>query len=138
MQKDLQPKEVVLDQNGNILAIILDTNLTNSKKEFHTKSDQNFQVGTFNLDSGDSLERHVHLENIRTVNNTSEVLIIQKGELNVEIFDHLKNFVVKKILKKGTLILFIEGGHSFKADKSCKFIEIKQGPYSEGLDKEKF
>ncbi len=138
MQKDLQPKEVVLDQNGNILAIIIDTNLTNLKKEFHTKDDENFQVGTFNLPEGESLDRHVHLENTRNINSTSEVLIILEGELEVEIFDSYKNFVNSRILTKGYLILFLKGGHSFKVNQNCKFIEVKQGPYLEGLDKEKF
>lgn len=138
MQEKLQQTEEILDKNGNRLALIVNTNLTNLKKEFHTKNDENFQVGTFNLPEGESLDRHVHLENIRNINSTSEVLIILEGELEVEIFDNFKNFVYSKVLTKGFLILFLKGGHSFKVNQNCKFIEVKQGPYSEGLDKEKF
>jgi len=138
MQEKIQQKEEILDKNGSLLALIINTNLTNLKKEFHTKNDQNFQVGTFNLSKGESLDRHVHLENTRNINRTSEVLIILEGELEVEIFDSFKNFINTKVLTKGYLILFLKGGHSFKVNQDCKFIEVKQGPYSEGLDKEKF
>lgn len=138
MQKQHQKKEEILDKNGTRLALIVNTNFTNLKKEFHTRNDENFQVGTFNLSEGDSLDRHIHLENTRNINNTSEVLIILEGELEVEIFDNFKNFVKSKVLTKGYLILFLNGGHSFKINQNCKFIEVKQGPYIEGLDKEKF
>ena len=138
MQEKIQQKEEILDKNGSLLALIINTNLTNLKKEFHTKNDQNFQVGTFNLSKGESLDRHVHLENTRNINRTSEVLIILEGVLEVEIFDSFKNFINTKVLTKGYLILFLKGGHSFKVNQDCKFIEVKQGPYSEGLDKEKF
>ena len=138
MQKKLQQKEEILDENGDRLALIVNTNLTDLKKEFHTKNDENFQVGTFNLSEGESLDRHVHLENTRNINSTSEALIILEGELEVEIFDSFKNFINTRVLTKGYLILFLKGGHSFKVNQDCKFIEVKQGPYSEGLDKEKF
>ena len=138
MQKKLQQKEEILDENGDRLALIVNTNLTDLKKELHTKNDENFQVGTFNLSEGESLDRHVHLENTRNINSTSEALIILEGELEVEIFDSFKNFINTRVLTKGYLILFLKGGHSFKVNQDCKFIEVKQGPYSEGLDKEKF
>lgn len=138
MQEKNDSKEVIKDNNGEILAVVIDTNSTNAKKEFHTPNDFSLQVGTFNLEKNESLQRHVHLKHERTIYNTSEVLYIQEGKLNVEIFDSLKVHIINKTLYPGFLIIFCNGGHSFKMHEKTKFIEIKQGPYAEELDKEKF
>ena len=90
------------------------------------------------MTSGEKLERHVHLYNERLVTTTSEVIIVNKGELLVEIYDKNKLFVGEQKISAGELILFLEGGHSFEILEDATFIEIKQGPYLEGLDKEKF
>ena len=138
MQKKFERNEKILDSEENIIAIIVDTNLTNYEKEFHTDHKQSFQIGTFNLPKGEELERHIHLENKRIISNTCETLIILDGKMTVDIYDMNKNFICTKSLSKGNLILFFEGGHKFKIEKTCKFIEVKQGPYIEGLDKKKF
>ncbi len=138
MQEKNETKKIVRDSQGEILAVIVDTNLTNNKKEFHTADDFSLQVGTFNLEQGETLQRHLHLEHERNIHNTSEVLYIQEGELNIGIFDSLKKEVEKITLYPGFLIVFCNGGHSFEMKEKTKFIEIKQGPYIEGLDKEKF
>ena len=138
MQKKFERNEKILDSKENIIAIIVDTNLTNYEKEFHTDHKQSFQIGTFNLRKGEELERHIHLENKRIISNTCETLIVLDGKMSVDIYDINKNFICTKNLSKGKLILFFEGGHKFKIEETCKFIEVKQGPYIEGLDKEKF
>ena len=32
----------------------------------------------------------------------------------------------------------VSGGHGIKIDDDCKFIEVKQGPYSDTADKVRF
>ena len=39
---------------------------------------------------------------------------------------------------ENNIILLLSGGHGFKVIKDCKFLEIKQGPYKIGRDKERF
>ena len=138
MQTNNEYKKEILDENNNLLAIVIDTTLTKQKKEFHTPEHLSFQIGTFNLSKDDILQRHVHFENLRTVKNTAEVLVVFKGEISIEVYDTSKKFVENILITDGQLILFLEGGHSFKAEKDSNFIEIKQGPYSEIQDKEKF
>tara|TARA_B100000902_G_scaffold59643_1_gene66737 strand:- start:19367 stop:19783 length:417 start_codon:yes stop_codon:yes gene_type:complete len=138
MQKKINSTKKINDKNGNLLAIIINSNLEEGKKKFHTSNDLNFQIGTFNLNENDTLERHIHHKNIRTVEYTSEALVILEGKLIVSIFDEKKSFISSHTLTKGHVALFLIGGHSFKIDEDTKFIEIKQGPFQEGLDKEKF
>jgi len=138
MQKKFENKLEIYDNENNLLALKLCINSQENPKEFHTSAEQSIQLGTFNLTSGEKLERHIHLKNERKINTTSEVILVTKGILLVEIFDIDKVFVSKLKIKAGELILFLQGGHSFEVLENVKFIEIKQGPYVEGLDKEKF
>ena len=49
-----------------------------------------------------------------------------------------KKYLKSKILKKGDVILLINGGHGFEMLEKTEMIEIKQGPYSNDKDKTRF
>tara|TARA_B100000989_G_scaffold278579_1_gene240486 strand:+ start:352 stop:768 length:417 start_codon:yes stop_codon:yes gene_type:complete len=138
MQKEIKNRLEIYDNENNLLALKLILHLQQNDKEFHTSNEQSLQLGTFNLQKGESLERHVHLENERTIYNTSEVILVTKGKVKVEIFDKNKIFVTEQIINTSELILFFQGGHSFEILEDAKFVEVKQGPYIEGQDKKRF
>ena len=50
------------------------------------------------------------------------------------IVKKIKNFE-SIVLRRGDVILLRSGIHGFIVDKDCKFLEFKQGPFSETLDK---
>ena len=84
------------------------------------------------------IENHIHLKNKRIVEETGEIIIVQKGKMEVKIFDSQKNLLAKEILNSNCIACFYGGGHVFKMLTDTLFLEIKQGPYNENLDKEKF
>ena len=43
-----------------------------------------------------------------------------------------------EIVNKGQVIALFNGGHGFKSLSNSKFLEVKQGPYIEEQDKERF
>ena len=43
-----------------------------------------------------------------------------------------------EIVNKGQVIALFNGGHGFKSLLNSKFLEVKQGPYTEEQDKERF
>ena len=68
MQKETKNRLEIFDKENNLLALKVILDLQQNDKEFHTSNEQSFQLGTFNLQKGESLERHVHLENERRRN----------------------------------------------------------------------
>jgi hypothetical protein len=54
----------------------------------------------------------------------------------VELFNDKKKFVQSVLLEKGDIILLAFGGHSIKMIENVELIEVKQGPYSQILDKD--
>jgi hypothetical protein len=129
-------KNIFDDKNNLICKIIYpDYELSN---KFYTEDSLPIQVASFNKDSGDVIENHIHLKNKRIVEETGEIIIVQKGKIEVKIFDSEKNLLATEILNNNCIACFYGGGHGFKMLTDTLFLEIKQGPYNEKLDKEKF
>lgn len=127
--------EVISDSDGAVLAIVVRDTRDPMGVHFVTPNDLQQQVAVMNRPAGDQIAAHSHLPVARSVQGTQEVLIIQEGLLEAEIFSHSRKLVAKIQLKAGDLIILVSGGHGFKVVEECKFIEVKQGPYSPGKDK---
>ena len=84
------------------------------------------------------IENHIHLKNKRIVEETGEIIIVQKGKIEVKIFDSEKNLLATEILNNNCIACFYGGGHGFKILTDTLFLEIKQGPYNEKLTKKNF
>ena len=129
----------IIQKDG--LKYALHFNFDNAKesKNFITDHSDPFQVGVFNLKKNENIERHVHNEIEREVKTTSEALIVLNGKIKVSFYDQSNlELVDHVIVVGGELLLMLNGGHSLEILEDSKFLEVKQGPYIEGLDKEKF
>lgn len=115
------------------LAIVVRNNkrytVEEGKTEFITESKLPLQIGFGRLPSEGKIRAHKHNPVSRTVYTTTEVIIITKGILKVEIYDSLSKFIRKVTLTPGDLIMLMKGGHSFECIDECEYTEIKQGPH---------
>ena len=125
-----------IKEEGVLLAQIL-SNLSNkTTTEFATDPKHILQVGTIEVNEKRSIARHRHQQTKRTISGTSEVLIVIKGEVVAKIFSQTTtNLVATRTLLVGMVIVLHTGGHSFESTKDSVLLEIKNGPYSESLDK---
>jgi hypothetical protein len=61
----------------------------------------------------------------------NECWIVLKGVLYVSLFDIDKSKIKNLILKRGSILITVGGGHSInKSSKSTEIVEIKLGPYN--------
>tara|TARA_Y100000996_G_C22557671_1_gene656205 strand:- start:5353 stop:5745 length:393 start_codon:yes stop_codon:yes gene_type:complete len=128
----------IKDKEGNLLALILNSNEIDSEKYFATENSQELQVGIFNLEKDAVIERHIHSEQAREIKTTSEVVLVTEGELIVDIYSKDLELLHTSSLFKGDVLAMFQGGHGLKMGSKCKFIEVKQGPYIEEIDKKTF
>ena len=128
----------IRDKNNKLLAMIFSPNDYKDEKHFLTKDSNEFQIAQFNLDEATEIKRHIHKDQERKINKTSEVIIINEGSLELEIYDEELKLVTKEIVNQGQVIALFNGGHGFKTLSKSKFLEVKQGPYVEDQDKERF
>tara|TARA_B100001057_G_scaffold141270_3_gene141033 strand:+ start:2037 stop:2429 length:393 start_codon:yes stop_codon:yes gene_type:complete len=128
----------IRDKNNKLLAMIFTPNDYKDEKHFLTEDNNEFQIAQFNLDQGTEIKRHIHGKQERKIENTSEVILVNEGSLELEIYDEDLKLVTTEIVNKGQVIALFNGGHGFKSLSNSKFLEVKQGPYIEEQDKERF
>ena len=82
------------------------------------------------------IKAHFHNKVVREVHYTQEVLVIRKGKLKVNLFDHELKPILDVVLNEGDVILLASGGHGFEMLEDCELLEVKQGPYN-GVEADK-
>lgn len=127
---------LILDERNNILAIVIYSNQEFKGIQFISPDYFALQLGTMNRPKGEIVAAHIHKQQIRTVEGTQEVLIVRSGKMLVELFDDKKKFVQSVLVEKGDIILLAFGGHSIKMIENVELVEVKQGPYTQILDKD--
>jgi len=121
-----------------LLAAVIKLSDINIEKNFVTENEEEFQLASFNLVKDTKIERHHHPKQNRQIQNTSEVITVIEGSIEVSIYDENLEFVHKENLVSGETIALFRGGHEIEVIEDTKFIESKQGPYIEDIDKIRF
>ena len=126
------------DKNGKLLATIIRKETMQGDKYFATNDEQDLQIAKFNLKKDTEIIRHIHLDQERKILSTSEVIIITKGVMVVDIYSEDLDLLYSDTINEGDILALFSGGHGLKMSSDCKFIEVKQGPYIEKIDKKRF
>src|SRR5512138_3161021 len=124
--------------NGKPLVYIIRPDPLPDRTTFITPPEFKQQVGFVVYPAGGEIARHIHLALERHLVGTSEVLVLLKGCCLIDIYTDGKELVATKELEAGDIMLMVGGGHGFRMQKDTVFLEIKQGPYLETVEKERF
>ena len=127
-----------IKNNENLLAIIVKNDYKQKGLKFFTSETNTQQIGCVGHPKGTVCQAHIYNKIKREVYYTSETLIIKEGKVRADIYDNEKNYLESKILEKGDVILFTDGGHGFTFLEDTQMVEIKQGPYLSVNDKVRF
>ncbi len=124
---------------GNqLLAIVVYEKFKRSGIHFFTPSNLSQQLAYMRHPAGKIVEAHVHNAVPREVNYTQEVLLLKRGKLRVDFYDHQRNYLESRVLRSGDVILLVAGGHGFEVLEEVEMIEVKQGPHVGEEDKTRF
>lgn len=123
---------------GKVIAYVIRQDAQPASTTFFTEDDANFQSGFVVYPKGGEVVPHIHLPIRRELVGTAEYLMVRSGECIVTIFDEDRSLVAEISLKTGDAILSVRGGHGFRMIEDTVLLEIKQGPYSGGEEKERF
>jgi len=124
--------------NGRKLALIVRAEMRPDTTTFLTPKDFNFQMGFVVYNAGGEVTPHTHRPIERQIVGTSEALIILTGRCFVDIYDDDRKLIATRELRTGDVVLVIGGGHGYRMIEDTTFLEIKQGPYSDLPEKERF
>jgi uncharacterized protein with PhoU and TrkA domain len=123
---------------GKPLAYIIKAEMSPQETTFLTPPTFKQQVGFVVYPAGGEIQRHVHRPLERHLVGTSEVLVVQRGRCEIDIYNDDRNLVATRELDKGDIMLMVGGGHGFRMLEDTVFLEIKQGPYTGMDEKERF
>ena len=127
-----------IDRDGRPLAIIIRAAMKPETTTFLTPNEFKQQVGFVVYPKGGEIARHVHLPLERSLVGTSEVLVVRKGRAEMDVYDDDRSLVATRELREGDIMLMIGGGHGFRLLEDTVFLEVKQGPYTGLVEKERF
>jgi hypothetical protein len=127
-----------ISRGEKTLAYVVRTQFQPDKTSFVTPSELSQQLGFIVYGAGGEIPRHKHLPVNRSITGTLEVLIVRKGSCDADIFDDDNVLVTSVVLNCGDIILLVAGGHGFRIREDTILLEVKQGPFVPGKDKEHF
>jgi len=123
--------EVVYDKDNTVpICHIIRAAYTPEATEFFTPGSYSQQLGIIKYAKGGYIKPHFHNKVVREVHFTQEVLVIRKGKVKVNLFDHELKPIGEVVLGKGDVILLASGGHGFEMLEDAEMLEVKQGPYN--------
>lgn len=129
--------QTIHDQD-TIIAIIIRRDYRDDGISFFTPEDFSQQLAYMKRPAAYSITPHVHKKVNRDVTMTQEVLFIRSGRVKVDFYSQEKRYLESAVLESGDVILLASGGHGFIMLEESEIIEVKQGPYIQDMDKERF
>jgi len=129
---------LVRDSTGELLATVVRASADPPGITFITDNNASFQLGLMKRPQGEHIVAHHHREQIRTITDTQEVLVIRRGHLRAHFFDHSLSYIASVDLHQGDVALLQSGGHCFDVIEGVSLLELKQGPFLPTEDKIRF
>ncbi len=127
-----------IKEDDRIYAIFMPKEYDKPGPHFFTPEEFSQQLGMLVHEKGKVVERHRHKLIKREIFQTQEVLILLRGQVQVEIFNDQGTELASILMNPGDSILLAQGGHRVEVLEDAKLIEVKQGPYAGFEDKEFF
>lgn len=130
-----QPVEII-GSASHAVAYIVRGDLRPRETQFLTPASATQQVGFVVYPAGGTIAPHRHRPIERRIVGTSEVLVVQTGRCEVDLFDTDGNHLATRELRRGDVIVLNGGGHGFRMLEDTVLLEVKQGPYTGLSEKE--
>ena len=130
--------ETISSADGLVLAYLVRRAPFPDHTEFLTPHDCALQIGHVVYKGGSEITRHMHLPIERHIVGTTELLIVQQGRCEVDVYDLDRQFVTTRELCAGDMLISVAGGHGFRVLEDIVLFEVKQGPYPGEIEKERF
>lgn len=96
---------------------------------FFSPAESSFQFGLLAHEAGFVEPPHYHQEFDRTIRDLQQMFVVQRGIVDIDLFDD-EGFLIETVrLKKGDAIVLIHGVHAIKVIEDMQCISVKQGPF---------
>ncbi|NPV55521.1 MAG: hypothetical protein HPY76_02450 [Anaerolineae bacterium] len=129
--------ELLMD-GEDVLALIIRATVDPHSTTFVTPDDFTQQAGFVVYPAGGHIPAHDHLPIQRALIGTAETLVVRRGRMEARIYDRRRRLNATRVLATGDVLMLVNGGHGFTMIEDTVLFEIKQGPYTGLVEKERF
>ena len=113
---------------GVVLAYLLRTSAPPDRTTYWTPDAATLQVGHVVYPAGSEIPRHAHLPVDAAVVGTSEVLLVQRGHCEVDIYDDDRQLVATRELHVGDILIAVAGRPRFSRPGRHRAAGNQAGP----------
>lgn len=78
---------------------------------------------------GSYLKAHYHKPVKRITKKVQECLIVQKGQVKLDLYGYDNKFFKSIYLKTGQIFILLNGGYGIHMIKNSEAVEVKNGPF---------
>ncbi len=97
--------------------------------KFFSPPESSFQFGLLAHEAGFIEPPHYHKEFERTIKDLQQMFVVQRGVVDVDLYDDDGKIIETVRLKQGDAIVLIHGVHAIKVIEDMQCISVKQGPF---------
>jgi len=115
---------------GLLATLVYHQHKSEGDVQFVTEPCEPQQVAVMRHSRGKHIAPHRHHERLRNVTRTTEVLIIRRGSVLINLYTSEGDWVTSHALVTGDLIVLHAGAHSLFFQEDTELVEVKQGPYA--------
>jgi len=96
---------------------------------FFSPAESSFQFGLLAHEAGFVEPPHYHKEFDRVIRDLQQMFVVQRGIVDVDLYDDEGKMIETVRLKQGDAIVLIHGVHAIKVIEDMQCISVKQGPF---------
>ena len=119
----------VIEKNGKRYAEVIWADSRVSKTTFFSPAESSFQFGLLAHEAGFVEPPHYHKPIPRTIDDLQQMFVVQRGVVEVNLFDDDGQVIRNVVLRVGDAIVLIHGVHAIKVLEDMQCLSVKQGPF---------
>lgn len=119
----------IFEHNGTRYAEVIRADSKVTITRFFSPPESSFQFGLLAHEAGFEEAPHYHKPFERTIKDLQQMFVVQRGVVDVILYDD-EGFLIDTVrLKQGDAIVLIHGVHAVKVIEDMQCISVKQGPF---------
>jgi hypothetical protein len=119
----------VIEHDGTRYAEIIWADVQVEKTTFFSPPESSFQFGLLAHEAGYQEEPHYHKATAREISDLQQMFVMQRGVLDVQVFDDDGRLLREVRLGPGDAVVLIHGVHAIKVVEDFQALSVKQGPF---------
>ena len=119
----------VIEKDGTKYAEIIWADTRVEKTRFFSPPESSFQFGIVAHEAGYREEPHYHRAVARTISDLQQMMVVQSGVVDVQLFDDDRRLFKTVRLRQGDAIVLVHGIHAIEVIEDLQALSVKQGPF---------